>query len=82
MAMIETAPTAGRSIAPREVVTISIDYEDYARADETARNEGSTLYDDIMSLIRGKIGDRTVLHTPDEVRAHFGRLMDEAAAGV
>lgn len=64
-----------------EIVTISLDYNDYVRADEVARDEGSNLYAEIVEFIRRKSdsrGTRTVMRTPDEVRAHFNKLLEEA----
>ena len=53
----------------------------YAEAEAVAKARGSNLVDMISAYLAG--GDAvTVMRTPDEVRDHFGKLMDEASQDV
>ena len=57
----------------------------YSEAEAVAKARGSNLVDMISAYLAGIAagGDPvTVMRTPDEVREHFGRLMDEAESDV
>lgn len=67
-----------RQADKQPIVTIQIDYNEYADADAVARNEGSTLYGEIMEFIHDKReGKLTVMRTSDDVREHYGRILEE-----
>lgn len=57
----------------------------YAEAEAVAKARGSNLVDMISAYLAGVAagGDAvTVMRTPDEVRDHFDKLMDEASQDV
>ena len=56
----------------------------YAEAEAVAKARGSNLVDMISAYLAGAAGGDavTVMRTPDEVRDHFGKLMDEASQDV
>ena len=53
----------------------------YAEAEAVAKARGSNLVDMISAYLAG-VAAVTVMRTPDEVRDHFGKLMDEASQDV